>query len=158
MLPINIISAIGSIFGNISKYIFVDKTEKLNAETIQAKLQAGLEALNKTGDLEKIIGDNKNELAAIAGHFRAIANESGSSDKWTSRARPSIIYYTVLFCCLAVPYGVLYHYNKGMATDIITGMKLWFNAIPHFIQTGFLIIIGVYVTSRSVIDKWLAKK
>lgn len=133
MIPI-IDNAIGLVKGVIDK-IFPDKTRALEAK-------AKIDELEASG-----------ELAEIVGHYLTTANEAASSDKWTSRARPSIIYYVVLYAILAVPFGVLYVYYPLTCDRIIKGMQLWFNAIPAYIEYSFLGIAGGYVVLRSVIDK-----
>lgn len=151
MVPIvdNVIGFVRDIFGAT----FVNKTDKLKSEVALKEFDARVKALKASGEIEKIVSDRKEKVAALTGHYATTANEAASSDKWTSRARPSVIYFVVFYAVLAIPFGVLHVYYPLTCDNIITGMQLWFNAIPKFIEYFFLAMASAYFPLRSFIDK-----
>jgi len=155
MIPIvdNVIGFVRDIFGAT----FVNKTDKLKANVALKEFDARVESLKQSGEIEKIISDRQEKIAELSGHYKTTANEAASTDKWTSRARPSIIYFVVLYVILAIPFGILHVYFPLTCDSVIKGMQLWFNAIPVYIEYSFLAIAGGYVVLRSVIDKRIAK-
>jgi len=110
---------------------FPDKTEVLKA-------QAEIDKLAANG-----------ELATIAGQYKLLETEAASKDKWTSRGRPSVIYVTLFFIVLAIPFGVFYARYPVIAEKIITGMQLWFRAIPNILYECMGGIIGLYSLCRT---------
>jgi hypothetical protein len=150
----NVIGFVRDIFGAT----FVNKTDKLKADVLLKEYDARVEALKASGEIQKIIAARQEKIAALTGHYQTTANEAASSDKWTSRARPSVVYYVVLYALLAFPFGILYVYYPLTCDRIIKGMELWFNAIPKFIEYFFLGMAGIYFPLRSIIDKRAIKK
>jgi len=87
----------------------------------------------------------------------AIIAEAGSSDKWTSRARPAFLYVMYTFILAAIPMGILFAYDPLVADDVTTGVKAWLEAIPEpYIQLFGMGYLG-YVGGRSF-DKHSANK
>ncbi len=111
---------------------FPDKTEA-------AKINAQLDISRREGDLQKL------EIG-----MSAIVMEAKSQDKWTSRARPSFLYVMYFMILMAVPMGVLSAFKPLLTAAIITGMKLWLEAIPGELYALFGAGYLGYSTVRSV--------
>jgi hypothetical protein len=56
--------------------------------------------------------------------------ESQSTDKWTSRGRPSFLYVMYLMILAAIPVGILHAFDPEMSANIAIGMGNWLKAIP----------------------------
>jgi len=56
--------------------------------------------------------------------------EASSSDKWTSRARPSLLYVMYLLILAGIPFGALAAFKPDVAHAIAGGMNSWLAAIP----------------------------
>ena len=106
------LTAISDLGNTLIKRFFPDKIE-------QAQKLAEFEEMKQNGDLKR---------AEV--RMSAIVMEAKSSDKWTSRARPSFLYVMYLMILSAIPMGVLYAYDPQLASHIATGMKEWLAAIP----------------------------
>jgi len=122
-------------FGLVKSVIdkaFPDKTEA-------AKITAQLEISRQSGDLKEL------EIG-----MSAIVMEAKSNDKWTSRARPSFLYVMYFMILMAVPMGVLSAFKPLFVAAIITGMKLWLEAIPGELYALFGAGYLGYSTMRSV--------
>ncbi len=125
---------VGQAFGFIGKIvdkIFPDKTEAERAKAELIKLQM-------SGDIEEI----KQALAVFV-------NESSSTDKWTSRARPSFLYVMYIFILFSIPMGILSIFSKESAFQIAEGMKAWLSAIPNYLWGVFGTSFAVYTLARS---------
>jgi len=111
--------------------IWPDPADRAKAEaiTIQATADASLAQLRQTMSI------------ALA--------EAQSADKWTSRARPSMMYvmYVMILCCL--PMGVLWAVAPASADHIATGMQKWLAAIPDALWSLFQFCFLGYSASRS---------
>ena len=74
------------------------------------------------------------ELQAEMDQLRLASNnittEGASSDKWTSRARPSFMYVIYVLILSAIPMGVLHAFAPETAAQITIGFKNWLAAIP----------------------------
>lgn len=103
---------------------FPDKTEA-------ARINAQLDTARQEGDLKEL------EIG-----MSAIVMEAKSNDPWTSRARPSFMYLMYFMIIMAVPAGILAAFKPLFVQAIITGMKLWLEAIPRELYllfgTGYL--------------------
>ena len=103
--------------------------------------------------LHKLTGISQPKVAEIVGTSRinvthhmsgmsAIVMEAKSNDPWTSRARPSFMYLMYFMIIMAVPAGILAAFKPLFVQAIITGMKLWLEAIPGELYllfgTGYL--------------------
>jgi len=86
-----------------------------------------------------------------------IIAEAQSSDKWTSRARPSFMY--VMYCIIlaSIPMGIITAINPQVAINISTGFKSWLAAIPDSMWALFGTGYVGYSVSRSY-DKHMEKK
>ena len=56
--------------------------------------------------------------------------EATSSDKWTSRARPSLLYVMYFMILCSVPFGFLAAIQPAVASNVAGGMNAWLAAIP----------------------------
>ena len=54
-------------------------------------------------------------MATITAQMQAIVAEAQSSDPWTSRARPSLLYTMYALILWAVPMGLIAAADPGMA-------------------------------------------
>lgn len=92
--------------------------------------------------LELIRLEGSQELRTIDARLSAIVAEAGSSDPWTSRARPSFLYVMYVMILAALPMGVLAAFNPPVAKDIATGMNAYLNGLPEplyaLFGTGYL--------------------
>lgn len=70
------------------------------------------------------------ELKELGMRFQAIVAEAQSTDKWTSRARPSFLYVIYTLILSAIPMGFLHAYDPVLAASAIEGMKGFWSAIP----------------------------
>ena len=99
----------------------------------QAREAAKLELLRLQGT---------QEMEMIKAQLSAIVAEAGSTDPWTSRARPSFLYvmYAMILC--AIPMGVLAAFDRDTATAIGDGMTAYLNGLPEELYmlfgTGYL--------------------
>ena len=72
----------------------------------------------------------------------AIVTEAGSTDPWTSRARPSFLYVMYAMILWAIPMGLIASVRPDMAKAIATGMNAYLAGIPEplwaLFGTGYL--------------------
>ena len=131
----NPISSILDFGGKIIDKIFPDKTEAERAKVALAKAQMD-------GELD--------ELKTLLAPFLA---EAQSTDKWTSRARPSFFYVMYLLILMGVPMGILSVFDPQAATTVANGLKSWLTAIPSDLWYVFGAGFSVYTVARSRWDK-----
>jgi hypothetical protein len=129
------VTAILNVGSQIIDKIFPDKTEAEKAKVELAKAQMN-------GSLD--------ELKVLLQPFLA---ETQSSDKWTSRARPSFFYVMYIMILAGIPMGILTVFNPQAAATIATGMKSWLSAIPSDLWYVFGAGFSVYTVARSRWDK-----
>jgi len=104
-------------------------------------------------ELELLAMQQSGELKATEVQLSAIIAEAQSQDKWTSRARPTLLYVVYFLILASVPMGVLYAFQPDAADQIATGMQKWLSAIPEPLWELMTIGYLGYVGARSV-DKW----
>lgn len=75
--------------------------------------------------------------------------EASSQDKFTSRARPTMLYVVYILILFAVPMGFLHAIYPGTSENVITGFKLWLEAIPPRIIDLFEYVLLGYIAGRS---------
>lgn len=116
--------------------IFPDKTKatEAKAELVKQALQGNLK------ELEYVY----NEITA----------EVQSKDKWTSRAHPTFMYVIYLIILAVFPFSILYAINPIIANNVITGAKMWFDAIP----TGLYQLFGVGYVGYTGFDAFKNRK
>lgn len=89
------------------------------------------------------------DMAELTRSFDAIVAEAQSSDKWTSRARPSFMYVIYLMILSGIPYGIWYAVHPESAVHMADGLKAWLGAIPDSMWALFGVGYTGYSVSRS---------
>lgn len=89
--------------------------------------------------------------------YSAITTEAASSDKWTSRARPSFMYVIYIMILSGIPYGIFYAISPTDALNVSVGLKAWLEAIPEPMWALFGAGYIGYSVSRSY-DKGVESK
>jgi hypothetical protein len=92
--------------------------------------------------IELVKLEGTQELQAIQARLSAIVAEAGSTDPWTSRARPSFLYVMYALLLWALPMGLLAAFRPEAARDIAAGMNAYLNGLPEplyaLFGTGYL--------------------
>jgi len=107
-----VLDLVNGVGGKLIDRLFPDPTEK-------AKAQLALAQMQQSGELEMY----KVQLSAIIA-------EANSTDKWTSRARPSFLYIIYIMILCGLPMGVLAAFRPEIAMQIGAGLGHWLDAIP----------------------------
>ncbi len=89
-------------------------------------------------------------LAQLQISLSAILAEAQSTDKWTSRARPSFLYVIYILILAGIPMGVLWAFEPSYADRIATGLQRWLAAIPDGLWATFGLGYSGYAVARSV--------
>lgn len=100
---------------------------------------------------------NTGELKLIEAQLSAIVAEAQSSDKWTSRARPTFLYVVYIFILSAIPMGILYSFQPESAQQISAGVKMWLESLPSEIYYLFGVGYLGYTGARSYDKKQKSK-
>jgi hypothetical protein len=92
--------------------------------------------------LELIKLEGTQEMDLIRARLEAIVAEAGSTDPWTSRARPSFLYVMYTLILFALPMGILSAFDARIAVDIGTGITAYLRGLPDELYalfgTGYL--------------------
>ena len=92
--------------------------------------------------LELLKLEGTQEMENVSARLSAIVAEAGSTDPWTSRARPSFLYVMYVLLLFALPMGVLSAFNPQAAADIASGMNAYLGGLPEplyaLFGTGYL--------------------
>ena len=92
--------------------------------------------------LELLKLQGSQEMDVLRVQLSAIVAEAGSTDPWTSRARPSFIYVMYAIILWAIPMGLIASVRPEMAKAIATGMNAYLAGIPEplwaLFGTGYL--------------------
>jgi Holin of 3TMs, for gene-transfer release len=104
----------------------------------KAEAQLKLYELERSGQLKEL------EL-----QMSAILAEAGSTDPWTSRARPSFMYVIYIMLLMGIPMGFLSAYDPQMAKNVAEGFKAWLDAIPKELYGLFGVGYVGYAASRT---------
>ncbi len=92
--------------------------------------------------LELLRLESTNELETMKAQLSAIVAEAGSTDPWTSRARPSFLYVMYVMLLFSLPMGVLAAFRPEMAGSIAGGINSYLNGLPDALYalfgTGYL--------------------
>jgi len=83
--------------------------------------------------------ENQQYLQELQLQMSAIVAEAQSTDKWTSRARPSFLYIIYILILTSIPMALTYAYNPTIAQSLIDGFHLWLAAIPD----SYLQLFGI---------------
>jgi hypothetical protein len=82
------------------------------------------------------------EMEALKAQLSAILAEAGSTDPWTSRARPSFLYVMYVIILWAIPMGLIAAVAPDIAKGIANGMNAYLAGIPEplwaLFGTGYL--------------------
>lgn len=132
------------LFGLIGKVIdsvagFIDPTKKAEAQLAILRLQ-------QDGEFREI--ETALKQAEMAKD--TIVAEASSSDKWTSRARPSFMYVIYTLILSSIPMGILHAIYPETTAQITTGFKLWLEAIPSEMLALFGVGYVGYVGARTL--------
>lgn len=87
--------------------------------------------------LELLKLQGSQELDAVRMQMSAIIAEAGSTDPWTSRARPSFLYVMYAIILWAIPMGLIAATQPEMAKNIAAGMNAYLGGIPEPLWTLF---------------------
>lgn len=92
--------------------------------------------------LELLKLENSQELQMLQASLSAIVAEAGSTDPWTSRARPSFLYVMYAMILWSLPMGLIAASSPALAQAIASGMSAYLNGIPEplyaLFGTGYL--------------------
>jgi Holin of 3TMs, for gene-transfer release len=120
-------SLIDAVIGPIGKLL-----DKIIPDP-QARDRAKMELLQLQGT---------QEMEALKAQLSAILTEAGSTDPWTSRARPSFLYVMYSIILWAIPMGLIAAVAPDTAKGIATGMNAYLAGIPEplwaLFGTGYL--------------------
>jgi hypothetical protein len=82
------------------------------------------------------------ELERIKAQMAGVLAEAGSSDPWTSRARPSFLYVMYVLLLWSIPMGLIAAIRPATAEAIARGMNAYLTGIPEplyaLFGTGYL--------------------
>lgn len=124
----------------------------------KALVQVGMEIINKLipdpeaqakAKLDLIKQEQEGKFEETKLQLSAILAEAQSTDKWTSRARPSFLYVVYVLILSALPMGVVYAVSPETAGNIAEGFKQWLSAIPDQIVELFKWVMLGYIGGRS---------
>jgi hypothetical protein len=92
--------------------------------------------------LELLKLQGSQEMDVLRVQLSAIVAEAGSTDPWTSRARPSFLYVMYAMILWAIPMGLIASVRPDMAKAIASGMNAYLAGIPEplwaLFGTGYL--------------------
>lgn len=125
------IPGITDLIGKSLDKIFPDRNQANAAKVRMLELQ-------QAGEFKEI------DLA-----YQSIIAEANSTDKWTSRARPSFMYVFYFLLLASVPMGIVNAISPTVTADIIAGFGMWFKAIPEEIYWLFGSGYLGYTTART---------
>jgi Holin of 3TMs, for gene-transfer release len=125
------VSAVSNLADTIIRTAFPDPQDKAKADAIRsaAEVQAA--------------------VAQTSASLEAILEEARSTDRWTSRARPSFLYVIYVMLLAAIPMGVLWAFAPATADGIATGLQKWLAAIPDAVWQLFTVGYLGYTGGRS---------
>lgn len=92
--------------------------------------------------LELLRLEGTQELERIKTQMAAVLAEAGSTDPWTSRARPSFLYVMYALLLWSIPMGLIAAAQPAMADAIGRGMNAYLAGLPEplyaLFGTGYL--------------------
>lgn len=100
--------------------------------------------------LELLRLQGSQEMDLLQARLSAIVAEAGSSDPWTSRARPSFLYVMYAMILWAVPMGLIGAFSPTTAQAIGQGMGAYLNGLPEPLYALF----GTGYLGYSVVRQW----
>ncbi len=125
------VTAVADLADTIVKAAFPDPQDKAKADAIRsaATVQAA--------------------VAQTTVSLQAVLEEAKSTDRWTSRARPSFLYVIYLMLLASIPMGILWAFAPAMADGVATGLQKWLAAIPDAVWQLFTVGYLGYTGGRS---------
>lgn len=93
--------------------------------------------------------EQNGELEDLKIRMSAILAEAQSTDKWTSRARPSFMYVMYIMILWALPMSIITAIHPATARTMAEGMQSWLNAIPTNLYELFGVVALGYVGGRT---------
>lgn len=129
---------VGSVLSGAGQFLKDVRTALTGKEPVSAEKAA--EIVLKSQELETTI-----DTARIG----VMVAEASSTDKWTSRARPSFMYVIYILILTALPMGIIHAVNPDVAANISKGFGLWLKAIPESLYALFGAGYLGYSVSRS---------
>lgn len=111
------------------------------------------ETTRAAAKLELMKSENQQVLSEMQASLSAILVEGGSSDKWTSRARPSFLYVmygVIVLCFLGGIIGIWY---PAATTQAAANINALLRALPQDLYNLFAMGYLGYAGARSF-DKW----
>ena len=88
-------------------------------------------------------------VAKLEAEQAVMMAEAGSSDPWTSRARPSFLYVVYIILLASIPMGIVSAISPSTATDISVGFSSWLKGIPESITDLFTFVMLGYIGGRT---------
>ena len=100
--------------------------------------------------LELLRLQGSQEMELLQARLSAIVAEAGSTDPWTSRARPSFLYVMYAIILWALPMGVIGAFSPSTAGAIAGAMTAYLNGLPEPLYALF----GTGYLGYSVVRQW----
>jgi hypothetical protein len=100
--------------------------------------------------LELLRLQGSQEMELVQARLSAIVVEAGSTDPWTSRARPTFLYVMYAIILWAVPMGLIGAFSPATAQAIAQGMNAYLNGLPEPLYALF----GTGYLGYSVVRQW----
>jgi len=115
---------VGSVLGGLGT-LAKDLREAITGDiSAEKKAEIALKAQTLEAEIEKA-------------KLQVMINEAGSSDPWTSRARPSFMYVIYIMLLASIPMGIVYAVSPITSGNIIAGFGAWLKAIPSDLYALF---------------------
>jgi hypothetical protein len=107
--------------------------------------------------LELLKQQQAGEFKELEARYSAIVAEAQSSDRWTSRARPSFLYVMYILLLASIPFGLATVVAPDAAARFAEGFRAWFTAIPGdlyaLMGAGYLGYAGFRTMDKRGADK-----
>jgi hypothetical protein len=100
--------------------------------------------------LELLRLQGSQEMELLQARLSAIITEAGSTDPWTSRARPTFLYVMYAIILWSVPMGLISALSPDTAQAIGRGMTAYLNGLPESLYALF----GTGYLGYSVVRQW----
>jgi len=142
----------GSLLGGVKDIIGAFKLDPAKKAELEAAFEDNKQIVRlKELELkEKVEEAVSREIEATSQNIRA---EAQSTDKWTSRARPSFLYVMYVVILSALPFAVLFAFKPAEAKLVAEGFGMWLAAIPDELYWLFAAGYLGYTGARSV-QEW----
>lgn len=126
------ISSVSKLFDDAINKIWPDPESKARAEAV---------AIKATADAA---------ISQLQAAQSIMMAEATSSDPWTSRARPSMLYVFYIILLAGLPMGILSAIDIRTAMEVAAGAKAWWASIPSaIIDMATFVLLG-YTAGRTL--------